>query len=74
MNSLRSEKLLPFFAAHLQVNQEGTGATNMQEVLRLSEARVFISALANAGGNIADYSRVINHSNLIIKEIDNDLE
>jgi hypothetical protein len=74
MNSLRTERLLPFFAAHLDVNKEGTGATNMEAVLRISEARVLISILANAGENIADYARVIEKSNLIIKEIDKDLE
>lgn len=74
MNSLRSEKLLPFFAAHLQVNKEGTGATNIQDVLRISEARVLISGLATARENVTDYVRVIKKSNLIIKEIDKDLQ
>ena len=74
LNSFRTDRLLPFFAAHLQVNPAGTGSTNMQDVLRLSETRVLISVLANAGDNIADYRRVIAKSELIIREIDKDLE
>jgi hypothetical protein len=74
MNSLRSEKLLPFFAAHVQVDQAGTGAANMQDILRLSETRVLISLLSNASGCITDFNYVIQKSNLIINEIDKDLE
>lgn len=35
---------------------------------------MLISVLANAGANIADYSRVIGKSELIIREIDGDLK
>lgn len=74
MSTLRTDKLLPFFAAHLHVNPEGTAATNIEEVLRLSEARVYVSALASASANVADYDRMIVKSKLIINGIDKDLK
>ena len=74
MSDLRTNKMLPFFAAHLQVNAQATGATNLAEVLRMSEAKVLISTLASAASTIEEYGKVIEKSNLIIKEIDKDLE
>lgn len=74
LSALRTDRLLPFFAAHMQVNAPGTAATNLDKVFRLSESRVLLSALASAAGAIADYDSVIAKSNLIIQEINSDLK
>jgi len=70
ISTVRADKILPFFAAHLQVNQSATGATNIETVLRMSEARVWLSTLGSASSVIDDYQRVIDKSELISKEID----
>lgn len=74
MSTMRTDRILTFFAAHIQLNPEGTGATNIEEFLRMSETRILISTLRSAASNIEDYERVINKSNLIITEIDKNLE
>jgi hypothetical protein len=70
----KTDNVMTFFAAHIQMNPEGTVATNIEEFLRMSQTRILLSRLQSANLNIEDYERVINKSNLIIKEIDRDLE
>jgi hypothetical protein len=74
LSALRTDRLLPFFASHIQINAQGTVATNLAEVFRMPEARVLLTTLASARGVIVNYDSVIAKSNLIIKEIDRDLQ
>ncbi len=74
MNTMRTERLLSFFAAHVQLDPKNMEVANIEEFLRMSETRILISALQSAALNIEDYERVIHKSNLIITLIDKNLE
>lgn len=74
INGLRADKLLPWLAAHAELNAEGKAITNMEPILRMSETRFLIGTLQSAFQNIAAYGIGIEKIKLIIKEIDRNLE
>jgi hypothetical protein len=74
INDIRKDKLMPWFAHNVQLNEKGTEMVNLEAVLRMPETRYLVATLRSASENIVDYGRGIDKIRLIINEIDKDLE
>jgi hypothetical protein len=74
INGLRKDHLLPFFAAHAQLNATATDITNWEAFLRMPEVRIMVATLNSATNNVDAYSRAIAQIEVIVKKIEKDLE
>jgi hypothetical protein len=73
VNSLRESSLIPFVDSHLQMDAAGN-ETNWQELLRMSQMRLMVTAQGTILNNIVTYGIGIKKCEDIIREIDEQLD
>ena len=73
VNSLRENALIPFVDSHLQLDAAGH-ETNWQELLRMSQMRLMVTAQGTILNNIEVYGIGLKKCEDIIREIDEQLD
>ena len=73
VNSLRESALIPFVDSHLQMDAAGN-ETNWQELLRMSQMRLMVTAQGTILNNIVVYGIGLKKCEDIIREIDEQLD
>lgn len=73
VNALRQTMLIPYMTQHLVLDARGAG-TNLPELLRSSPMRIMVRQGESVQNNIDAYAEGIQKSELIIKEIDEELK